>query len=157
MSEPEVWHICYFACVVCSSAARHWWMWEEPSPVSWRWMCKQRGQLPVHLPRRTRDRPWWLSLFRWAITSTSSFLLFSGIFVRVCNVLRMAIRMSDVTDWDSRKTERERGALHRLAGFLLMLLMYVWRLLLDRCSDGASVWTIIFKLDLVKLKTTPFY
>lgn len=49
---------------VFSSLVRHRWMWEEPSVVSWRWMCKHGRQLSVHLPPRTWDHPWWVSLSR---------------------------------------------------------------------------------------------
>lgn len=75
--------MCVYCTCVCSSPVRHRWVWEEPTAVPWRWLCKHGGQLPVCVPRGTRDRTRWVGLSRWAMRVRQALLLwttFSGFY-----------------------------------------------------------------------------
>ncbi len=87
--------LCVYCICLCSSPVRHRWVWEEPSAVPWRWLYKHGGQLPVRVPRGTRDRARWVGLSRWVLRRTlllwtfSSFLLFSFLSERQNVVFRL--------------------------------------------------------------------
>ena len=69
--NPNTAYLCLCVCVcvvhgcVYFPPIRHRWVWEEPSAVPRGRVCKHGGQLPVRLPRWTRDRPGRLGLSRW--------------------------------------------------------------------------------------------
>lgn len=107
----HVFHYSQAWLYMCVFFHRHRWVWEEPSAVPWRWLCKHGGQLPVCVPRRTRDCARWVGLSRWVMRSSErrlkltlllqTFLLVLAFLLSLRNCGRMQFLQRD-----ERKTKR---------------------------------------------------